>query len=132
MTAAGKGLEKKTKYPFKGRGGGWSFYPAVHFRFGCAAGRSWGYSPADDLLPKQYQLNKAESLFTMIMAKMANPIWLIPSNSNPTRITGEVGIQIEYTPTGSVAPARVPGSEAPQSLVKYIMDILQSFDELSG
>lgn len=132
MTDSGKLLEKKPAYPWKRKKNGRMFYPMVMFRFGTAPGRAWGYTPLDDLLPKQYQLNKAESLFTMIMAKMANPVWLIPSNSNPTRITGEVGIQIEYTPTGSVAPSRVPGSEAPQSLVKYIMDIRQSFDELSG
>lgn len=132
MTASGKELERKAPYPWKRKKNGRKFFPMVHFRFGTAPGRAWGYTPLDDLLPKQYQLNKAESLFTMIMAKMANPVWLIPSNSNPTRITGEIGIQIEYTPNGGQAPARVPGSEAPQSLVKYIMDIRQSFDELSG
>lgn len=132
MTASGKVLEKKKPYPFKRKGSGLSFYPMVHFRFGCVGGRSWGYTPADDLLPKQYQLNKAESLFTMIMSRMANPVWLIPTNTNPTRITGEIGIQIEYTPSGGHKPERAAGMDAPQSLVKYIADIRQSFDELSG
>src|SRR5260370_12812955 len=82
--------------------------------------------------PKQYQLNKAESLFTLIMTRMANPVWLIPTNTNPTRITGEIGIQIEYTPVGTQIPARIPGADAPQSLVQYIDRIYKSFDELSG
>lgn len=132
MTASGKLLEFDKTYPFKRHGNGLSYYPIVHFRFGTVGGRSWGYSPADDLLPKQYQLNKAEALFTMIMGRMANPVWLIPSNTNPTRITGEIGIQIEYTPAGGAKPERAAGMDAPPSLVKYIQDIRQSFDELSG
>lgn len=132
LTHAGKELERKTPYPWKRRKNGRMFYPPVMFRFATAPGRAWGYTPADDLRPKQYQLNKAESLMTMILSKMANPVWLIPLNSNPTRITGEVGIQIEYTPSGAVKPERLAGSDAPQSLVKYITDLRQSFDELSG
>lgn len=133
MTGNGKLLEKKAPYPWKTRAGaGRKFYPIVHYKFGTVTGRAWGYSPADDMLPKQYQLNKAESMMTMIMSRMANPIWLIPANTNPSRITGDIGVQIEYTPVGGAAPTRVPGSEAPQSLVKYIADIRQSFDELSG
>lgn len=133
LTSDGYLLDRSTPYPWRTRGGeGKKFFPIIHYRFGTAPGRAWGYSPADDLLPKQYQLNKAESLLTMIMARMANPVWLIPANTNPSRITGDIGVQIEYTPVGQAAPARVPGAEAPQSLVKYITDIRQSFDELSG
>jgi len=133
MTSDGKLLEKKTPYPWRNRGGsGRKFYPLIHYKFGTVGGRAWGYSPADDMLPKQYQLNKAESMLTMIMARMANPVWLIPANTNPSRISGEIGVQIEYTPVGGAAPTRLPGAEAPQSLVKYITDIKQSFDELSG
>lgn len=133
MTAGGKLLERVPEYPWKTRSGqGKKFYPLVHYRFGTVGGRAWGYTPADDLMPKQYQLNKAESLFTLIMSRMANPVWLIPQNTNPSRITGEIGIQVEYTPVGSAAPQRIPGAEAPQSLVKYIEDIRNSFDELSG
>ena len=132
MTAAGKMLEKVDEYPWKRKVSGKKYYPIVHFKFGEIGGRAWGYTPADDLLPKQYQLNKAESLFTLIMSRMANPVWLIPSNTNPTRITGEIGLQVEYTAVGGSKPERVPGAEAPQSLVKYIQDVRQSFDELSG
>jgi DNA-directed RNA polymerase subunit RPC12/RpoP len=133
MTAAGKMLERVAPFPWQRKVTGKKFYPMVMFKFGEIGGRAWGYTPADDLLPKQYQLNKAESLFTLIMARMANPVWLIPSNSNPTRITGEIGLQIEYTPgAGGIGPQRVPGAEAPQSLVKYIADIRNAFDELSG
>jgi hypothetical protein len=132
MTAAGKMLEKVTPFPWTRKITGKKYYPIIHFKFGEIGGRAWGYTPADDLLPKQYQLNKAESLFTLIMTRMANPVWLVPSNSNPTRITGEIGIQIEYTAVGQAKPERIPGAEAPQSLVKYITDVRQSFDELSG
>jgi hypothetical protein len=133
MTDRGKLLEKKTPYPWRTRAGaGRKFFPITHYRFGTVSGRAWGFSPADDLLPKQYQLNKAESLMTLIMSRMANPVWLIPANTNPSRISGEIGVQIEYTPVGGAVPTRVPGAEAPQSLVKYITDIRQSFDELSG
>lgn len=133
MTSNGKILEKEKKYPWRNRAGaGRKFYPIIHYKFGTVPGRAWGYSPADDMLPKQYQLNKAESMLTMIMARMANPVWLIPANTNPSRISGDIGIQIEYTPVGGQAPNRLPGAEAPQSLVKYITDIKQSFDELSG
>jgi len=132
MTSNGKLLEKHTPYPWRYRGTGKKFFPLTHFRFGTVGGRAWGYTPADDLLPKQYQLNKAESLFTLIMARMANPVWLIPTMSNPTRITGEIGIQIEYTPVSGMKPEKVAGSEAPQSLQKYIEDVRRSFDELSG
>ena len=132
MTASGKVLEHHKTYPWRRANTGKKYYPMVHFRFGTVGGRAWGYTPADDLLPKQYQLNKAESLFTLIMTRMANPVWLIPTSSNPSRITGEIGIQIEYTPVGQARPERVAGAEAPQSLVQYIADIRRSFDELSG
>jgi len=133
QTAAGHTLERHTPYPWrKQSGSGKKFYPLVHFRFGTMDGRAWGYTPADDLLPKQYQLNKAESLLMLHLSRMANSVWLIPSNTNPTRITGEMGIQVEYTPVGGVKPERVQGAEAPQSLVRYIADIRQAFDELSG
>ena len=133
MTASGKVLDREKEYPWRNRGGaGRKFYPFIHYKFGTVAGRAWGYSPADDMLPKQYQLNKAESMMTMIMSRMANPVWLIPANTNPSRISGDIGVQIEFTPVGGSAPSRLPGAEAPQSLVKYITDIKQSFDELSG
>lgn len=133
MTSSGKILEKKTPYPWRNRAGaGRKFYPLIHYKFGTVTGRAWGYSPADDMLPKQYQLNKAESMMAMIMSRMANPVWLIPANTNPSRISGDIGVQIEYTPVGGAAPNRIAGAEAPQSLVKYISDIKQSFDELSG
>jgi hypothetical protein len=130
LTASGKLLDRSKPYPWKRKVSGKKYYPWTHFRFATAGGRAWGYSPADDLRPKQYQLNKAESLLTMIIARMANPVWTIPSNSNPTKITGEIGIQIEYS--GNLPPTRVPGAEAPRTLVQYIADIRQSFEELSG
>lgn len=132
MTSAGRLLEKQKPYPWTRKVSGKKYYPMTHFRFATAGGRAFGYSPADDLRPKQYQLNKAESLLTMIIGRMANPVWLIPSNANPTKISGEIGIQIEYTPGSGGEPKRIPGAEAPQSLVRYITDIRQSFDELSG
>lgn len=132
LTSSGKELERSAPYPWKRKVSGKKYYPLTHFRFGTAGGRAWGYSPADDLRPKQYQLNKAESLLTLILSRMANPVWLIPTNTNPSKISGEIGIQIEYTPVGGAAPNRIAGAEAPQSLVKYIADIRQSFDELSG
>ena len=132
MTAGGQILEQTKKFPWVHKVSGRKYYPWVHFKFGTVGGRAWGFTPADDLLPKQYQLNKAESLFTLIITRMANPVWLIPANSNPTRITGDIGIQIEYTQIGQAAPSRISGAEAPQSLVVYIKDIRQSFDELSG
>lgn len=133
MTSQGVLLEKKTEYPWKTRAGkGRKFYPLTHYKFGTIGGRAWGYTPADDLLPKQYQLNKAESLMSQIVSRMANPVWLIPANTNPSRISGDIGVQIEYTPVGSQAPSRVPGAEAPQTLVHYIKDIRESFEELSG
>lgn len=132
MTTGGHLLDRSTPYPWKRKVSEKKFYPMTHFRFGTIGGRAWGYTPADDLRDKQYQLNKAESMVMMILGRTANPVWLIPSNTNPTRITGEVGIQIEYTPVGGAAPTRVPGSEVPNSLQKLIADIRQAFDELSG
>src|SRR6266851_4838543 len=71
MTSSGKLLEKEKTYPWKQKVSGKKFYPLTHFRFSTSGGRAWGYSPADDLRPKQYQLNKAESLLTMILARTA-------------------------------------------------------------
>jgi hypothetical protein len=68
----------------------------------------------------------------MHMSRMANSIWLIPTNTNPSQITGEMGVQVEYTPVGGLKPERVTGAEVPQSVIRYIQDIRESFDELSG
>ena len=124
-------LEQVEPYPFRFKTTQRPFFPLTHVRYDDVPGRFWAKTPVDDLIPKQRQRNEVESLYQTILMKCANPIWLIPTSSNPSPITGDPSL-VRYTPVGGQKPERVQGVEAPNSVVAFIQMIDQDFEEIAN
>lgn len=125
-------LEVMTPYPFKFNRTGKPFFPIVHVRYDDVPGRFWAKTPIDDLVAKQRQRNELESLFQTIIMRTANPIWLLPVGVQTTPITGDPGIQVRYTSSGGLKPERLAGVEAPASLIQFIQQVDQDFEEIAN
>ena len=125
-------LEVKEPYPFKFKNTQRPFYPLVHIRYDDVPGRFWAKTPIDDLVPKQRQRNEFESLFQVITMRCANPVWLMPTGVQSTPLTGDPGIVVRYSGTGGAKPERLPGVEAPSSVLAMIQQIDQDFEELAN
>jgi hypothetical protein len=125
-------LEKVTPYPFKFKNTQKSFYPIVHVRYDDVPGRFWAKTPIDDLVAKQRQRNELESLYQVIIMRCANPVWTMPTGVQSTPITGDPGIVIRYSGQGGAKPERLPGMDAPVSVIKFIEQIDQDFEEIAN
>ena len=125
-------LEKSEPYPHRYKLTKRPFYPLVHVRYDDVPGRFWAKTPIDDLVPKQRQRNEMESLFQTITMRCANPVWLLPSGVQASPITGDPGIMVKYTPMGGQKPERIPGMEVPVSVIKFIEQIDQDFEEIAN
>ena len=125
-------LEKIEPYPFKFKNTQRAFYPIVHVRYDDVPGRFWAKTPIDDLVPKQRQRNELESLYQVIIMRCANPVWVMPTGVQSTPITGDPGIVIRYSGQGGLKPERLPGMDAPVSVIKFIEQIDQDFEEIAN
>ncbi len=125
-------VEVKEPYPFFYKGTKRKFFPIVHVRYDDVPGRFWAKTPIDDLTFKQRQRNELESLFQTIVMRCANPVWLLPTNVQASPITGDPGLMIRYTASGGSKPERLPGVDAPTSLINFLQQIDQDFEELAN
>jgi len=125
-------LEKHDPYPFRYKQTDRPFYPLVHIRYDDVPGRFWAKTPIDDLVFKQKQRNEVESLYQTIIMRMANPVWLLPTGVQTSPITGDPGIAVRYTPMGGQKPERIPGLDVPSSVVAFIQQIDQDFEEIAN
>lgn len=131
LTGGGRLIEVKP-YPFLYKESNRPYFPTVKIVYGQVPGRFWGKTPATDLAPKQQQRNRFESLFELITMTMASPVWLIPTGSNPSKITGAPGIQITATPVSGQMPSRLQGMGPDASLVQFLDKIDQDFEEIAN
>lgn len=131
VTGKGKVVEAK-KYPYVYGHSGRPYYPVVRAVYGQVPGRFWGKTPANDLAQKQNQRNRFESLFELITMTMASPVWIIPTGSNPSKITGTPGIQVTATPISGLMPSRLQGLGPDASLVQFITKIDEDFEEIAN
>lgn len=108
--------------------------PFAHTRYEIVGGRFWGRSVFDRLVQKQDQINQIDALILLIMNRCANPVWMKPKGSEVRRLTGEPGLIIDYTPSGSAnnKPERIDGSEVPASLFRIREGYYQDFESLAG
>ena len=125
-------LEAKEPYPFRFKATRRPFYPVVHVLYDDVPGRFWGKTPVDDLVPKQRQRNEMESLFQTITMRCANPIWLVPTSVQTTPITGDPAIVVRYSSASGAKPERIAGLEVPQSVLAFIQQIDQDFEEIAN
>jgi hypothetical protein len=95
----------------------------------------------DDIIHKQIQRNKIESLIELIALRMGSPIWLMPEGTVVRNFTGEPGAVINYSMVGEKAskPDRIPGEQIPTSIVQFlasidkdIEDLVSTFEALKG
>jgi hypothetical protein len=110
----------------------WTFTHAAYRRVG---GRILGTGALDPIINKQTDLNQLDSLFQMIIMRMANPIWLEPKGAEVEKFTGEPGLVVKWNPLtvqGNAKPERIPGEGPHQSLFMYREQILKDIEELTG
>jgi hypothetical protein len=111
---------------------GTPFYPVTHFGFKKVPGRVFYKTPAEDLIPKQVQRNKIESLIQLGAERVSNPTWLLPSGIGIEGITGEPGEKLTYNAHLGVKPERIQGSDMPNSLYRWLQIIDEDFADLAA
>lgn len=138
VVAGSKVLEKK-ELPLDSKGNG--FVPVAHMKFDNIPGASNGRTPMDDVVQKQVQRNKIESLIELIALRMASPVWLMPEGTVMRNFSGAPGAVINYSLVGDKAtrPDRIPGEQIPTSIVQFlasidkdIEDLVSTFEALKG
>ena len=110
------------------------YLPLVQFAYRRVPGRIPSKTPAYDLLFKQDQLNRVESLMEMMVMKGAYNTWLLPTGSSIVSITGEPAQHIKWTPsgTGGAKPELVNGPGVAVGHLEYRNAIIADFEELGG
>lgn len=96
-------------------------------------GKPWHKSPVDDLVKKQLQRNKFESLAELGILRMGSADWIIPEGTSADPITGEPGQKIKYRvgPKGE-KPEKVAGLPLNSSIFQFIQMIDRDFEELAS
>lgn len=111
---------------------GTPFYAVVHFGFKKVPGRVFYKTPAEDLIPKQVQRNKIESLVQLGAERVSNPTWLLPTGIGIEGITGEPGEKLIYNPHLGYKPERIAGQDMPNSLYRWLQLIDADFADLAA
>ena len=112
-----------------------SYYSSlVQFSYRRVPGRLYAKTPGYDLMPKQDQLNRLESLIEMAIMKGVYTSWILPAGSSVANLSGEPGQLVRYTPTGSsgAKPEVVTHPPFPPLLLQWYEQILKMFEELGG
>lgn len=108
-------------------------WPWRHVGFDRVPGRFWYKTPLTDVIPKQEQRNRLESLIQLITMRCANPVWLTPKNIGFDMITGEPGEILSYNfMQAGQKPERVEGSNVPTTLIGWLEKIDSDIEELLG
>jgi hypothetical protein len=105
-----------------------------HFKFDSVPGSFFGSTPMHDLIPKQEQMNRLDSMMELITMRMSSPVWLLPEGTIVKNFSGEPGAQIKYHSMGDnkQAPSRVAGENIPNSLFQWRENINKDFEELAN
>lgn len=139
IVSAGSKILEKAELPQTVEGD--PYVPISHIKFDNIPGAFFGRTPMDDILHKQIQRNKIESLIELIALRMGSPIWLMPEGTVVRNFTGEPGAVINYSMVGEKAskPDRIPGEQIPTSIVQFlasidkdIEDLVSTFEALKG
>lgn len=106
----------------------------IQYKFDAVPGASWGRTPMSDLVSKQSQLNRLDSLIELITIRMSSPVWLIPEGTVVKNFSGEPGAKIKYSQIGdkSARPDRIPGEQIPASLLQWREALIKDFEELAS
>lgn len=110
------------------------FLPYVQFGYESFPGRHYHKTPCDDLIPKQDQRNRIESLIELTIMRGAYNTWLLPLGSGITNLSGEPGQKVHWDPnaTNGASPSLVSSNPVPPALPSWIEKIDSDFEELAG
>jgi hypothetical protein len=108
------------------------YIPVAHIKFDNIPGAAFGRTPMDDIVHKQVQRNKIESLIELIALRMGSPIWLMPEGTVVRNFSGAPGAILTYNMIGDKAskPDRIPGEQIPTSIVQFLAQIDKDIEEL--
>ncbi len=131
VTAGAKVVEKRI-LPQTAKGE--SFIPIAPVKFDNIPAAAFGRTPMFDLVLKQVQRNKIESLVELIILRMASPIWLMPEGTYVRNFSGAPGAVVTYQgmTEKSKEPSRIPGEQVPSSVVMFLAQIDKDFEELAA
>ena len=115
-------------------GGKEYYWPLVKFPYSQVPGRLYGKTPAFDLLNKQDQLNRLESLIELATMRGTYGVWLLPAGSSISNISGEPGLKIKWTPsgTGGAKPEVITNANIPPYILEWKKMIEADFEEIGG
>lgn len=117
------------------------YIPIARMKFDAVPGAAFGRTPLDDIVHKQKQRNKIESMIELIALRMSSPIWLLPEGTIVHNFSGAPGSIIKYSSVGDRGqkPDRIPGEQIPTSIVQFlsmidadIEDLVSTFEALKG
>lgn len=110
------------------------FLPIVQIGYEKVPGRAYSKTPVFDLMSKQDQLNRIESLMELASMKGVNVSWLLPAGASISNLTGEPAQVIRWTPTGTggAEPKAITVAPFHQSLIALKEGYQADFEELAG
>lgn len=117
------------------------YNPLVKFGYNMVPGRLYSKTPMFDIIPKQDQLNRIESLLELASMKGVNVNWIIPNGSSISNISGEPAQVIRWTPSGTggakpevvtVAPFHAAMLELKKQYEADFEEIAGTFDAMKG
>ena len=120
--------------PYKDADGN-PLFTFTHAGYEHVGGRVLASGALDPIIQKQDQINQLDSLFQLIIQRVANPVWLKPKGANIVKLTGMPGLVIEWdslTVGGNAKPERIAGEGPHQSLFVLREQYLREMEELSG
>lgn len=105
----------------------------THLEFDQVPGRALAATRLDDVVGIQEDLNEYDAYLKIHARRMANAVYLEPRGSNIARLTGEVGVRIQYDPlpTGH-KPERLMGMDVPATMLNVRNMRKMEMDEVWG
>lgn len=108
-------------------------FNVTHIQFDQVVGRVLGKSRVDDVIPKQDQRNRLESLEETHYKRTANSLVFLPEGMSVSRLTGEPGQIVRYNAlSGQQPPQRQAGLPPPLGLQSKLVMIDNEIDSLFG
>lgn len=110
------------------------FLPVIQISYERVPGRAYAKTPVYDLMSKQDQLNRLESLLELAAMKGVHNTWLLPAGSSISQLSGEPAQVIRWTPsgTGNAKPEAVTIAPFHQSMMELKKGYEADFEELAG
>lgn len=110
------------------------YWPLVKFGYSFVPGRLYSKTPAYDLIGKQDQLNRLESLIELAIMKGVHSTWLLPTGSSISNLSGEPAQMVRYTPTatGGHKPEVITQEPFSAIILEWKKQIQEDFEELGG